>query len=78
MANVPHILVERAPAAAESLFSLKMVAKIKAAVTPSPGMMPRKIPSAAPAATLCGESSMRKKCSKNFLILFINLFILRK
>lgn len=66
--KVVHILVAKTPAVADNLFNLKIVAKNKVENIPSPGNIPKKTPSAVPAAILLGVSSMRKNCFKKFFI----------
>jgi len=69
--SVVHILTVKIAAIADRRLKRKIVATTKVEITPSPGTIPIKIPVAAPAAILWGESSIRK----NF---FIRLSIFRK
>lgn len=68
MRKVVHMLTAKTPAVAERRLKRKIEAVISVVATPSPGIMPQKIPKAAPAATLWGESSMRKNFLMKFLI----------
>lgn len=63
------MLTAKTPAVAEKRLKRKIEAVIKVVATPSPGIMPQKIPKAAPAATLWGVSLIKK----NFFINFFSL-----
>lgn len=69
-----HIFTAKTPATAESLLNRKIEAATRAAKIPSPGKIPRNIPSAAPPATFSGVSLIRKKRLLKFLNFFHTLF----
>lgn len=75
--TVIHIFTAKTPAVAERRLKRKIVAVTSVVATPSPGIIPQKTPSAAPAATLWGESSIKKNLAIKFFIFVQGLFIAR-
>jgi len=68
ISRVVHKLLAKTPMVAEARFQLKKVATSKVVKGPPPGTIPKKTPSAKPAAMLWGVSLSVKKCRKKFLI----------